>query len=62
MFGITMRDIEMQDKIQKAGLTVAQAYEMRKAGTLPPKLAADLEEYEAALKADGDNSLTGESK
>lgn len=58
MFGITMRDIEMQNKIQAAGLTVLQAYEMKKAGTLPPKLLAELEKYEDLLRAE----CGGESK
>lgn len=62
MFGITIRDIEMHARIQAAGLTVDQAFKMKKAGTLDAKLAADLDEYEAALKADQAKALTGESK
>lgn len=52
MFGITHTDIAMYQMIVDAGLSVAQAYSMRKHGTLPESLSKAIDEYEKSLSAE----------
>lgn len=49
MFGIQMQDILMQERIAQHGLTVAEASQLRKQGSLPEELASAWDEYDAWL-------------
>ncbi|MBB5547558.1 hypothetical protein [Paraburkholderia fungorum] len=49
MFGLQWFDVEMQDLLQRHGLTVSEAVELRKRAALPDSLETAWRRYEKLL-------------